>query len=528
MRRSWPLILAMVVGALLRLYNLEHFHSLDSDEAVYAQAAYALVSGQVPYRDFFFAGPPVSLYLSAAIVSISPSVVSVRALNAVIGILTIPILFRLSLRFYPSRTTAIGAGWLFAIFPYTAYLNKLGILENLLMFLLMLSLLFFMKGRTTGKARPLLLAGLLFGTAIMTKYSAVWMILPILGLLLWRRDLRSTLLVVAGILVVPAAVVLSLAATGVWDSFFVETIAWQFIRLGQEPEERLWSFFQYVAAVFPLLLLGVIPLAKRRHGPEEIILGIVILVVLLGQLAGRTLFFHYYVMLTPLLCVLAARGIEIAARKVWLTLQRVVNRAEAAHKILALRLLAVAAVGILLVVPYASVVERTYSEPLPAAGAMFDDGTSGALAREKREIAWYIEAVTASTDLIWTSDAGLAFLSHRLIVPAQVRYWRFQGFFEDVWGYSGIDKYRGAIPGYPNGLIELSMILESWEAFRPKVIVLVRTGAVDFFVWHGIQNSDTYQAGLAAYVLANYHLGPLVQGVGSTFYPSNTEVWVRN
>ena len=527
MSKSWFLALAMVVGAILRTYNLEHFHALDSDEGVYAQAAFTLLSGQVPYRDFFFAGPPAYLYLSAVTTSISPSILAIRALNAVIGVLTIPALYYLSVQVYPSRRTATVAAWLLAVFPYSAYMNKLGIIENLLALLLVLGLLFFFKGWEAGSFQLLLFSGLLFGTALMTKYSAVWAILPLFAILVVRRHPRRVLPLAVGISLVPAAVTLTFAATGIFDAFYTETIAWQTIRLGQEPGERIWSFFLYMAAVFPLLLLGAIGLVKSRHEPNMPILGIVILVVLLGQLAGRTLFFHYYVMLTPLLCIFAARGIEVAASEGQNTLRAAFNRAERGQRRAAIRRIAYAVAGLLLLVPYAIVVGSMYRDPLPASGALFDDGTAGALAREKLEIARYIRTASEPRDRIWTSDAGLAFLSQRLIVPAEVDYWRFQGFFEDVWGYSGTTHYRGAIPGYPDGLVTLSQIRDSWRALQPKLIIMVRTSPVDDFVWNGIRNPDTNQTGLADYVLANYDLGPFIEGVGSTFYPSNTEIWVR-
>lgn len=528
LRRTGPVLLVIAVGAVLRFYNLQYFHSLDSDEAVYAQAAYALAAGQIPYRDFFYASPPLYLYLNALAVAISPSLESIRTLNVLIGLFTIPVLYQLSLRFYRSPRTAYIAVGLYAIYPYTVYMNKLGTIENTLTLLVTAGLLLFMKSRASSSPWASLLPGLVFGAALMTKYSAVWIMIPIVAILVWRRDVKKAIAFVIGAAVIPALAVVVLVAAGLWDSFWVETVEWQFLRLGQDFGERVWSFFQYATAVFPLLLLSVVPFTKRERNPEERFLGVFILVPLLGHLAGKTLFFHYFVILTPLLCISAARGLEIAVPKVRDAIRSALSGGDGRRSFFIHRQVAFAVFGILLLVPYVTVVNGTYGAPLPGAGAMFDDGSSGTLAGAKFLVAAYVRAVTSASDVIWTSDAGIAFLAHRLIVPAQVDHWRFQGFFEDIWGYTGTTRFRGSIPGYPDGLVTLAQIQQSWETYRPKVIVIVRTVPVDDFIWNGIHNPAMDQAGLAAYIVSNYHLGPIVQGLSSTVNPSNAEIWVRN
>lgn len=133
----------------------------------------------------------------------------------------------------------------------------------------------------------------------------------------------------------------------------------------------------------------------------------------------------------------------------------------------------------------------------------------------------YIHDLTNPSDKIWTTEASLGFFAQRLIVAPHSEYWRFQGFFQDVWGYGWTpDDYRGPISGYPNGLFTLHDIQLAWENEKPRVIVIVNSSWVDYFIWHGINNTYHMEEGLANYVQSHYQLV-------KTFHSQNIEVWIR-
>jgi hypothetical protein len=139
----------------------------------------------------------------------------------------------------------------------------------------------------------------------------------------------------------------------------------------------------------------------------------------------------------------------------------------------------------------------------------------------------FIQNVTGPNDKIWTSDAEIAFLAHRIIIVPSVRYWRFQGFFEDVWGYTGT-LYRGPIEGYPSGLVSLGQISATIQADNPKAIVIKGTSYADYYMWQGINNKDFQEAGLSNLIQASYYLGLELNGTGPTFNSPDIEVWVHD
>lgn len=83
------LVLILLIAAALRIYNLVYFHDLDSDEAVYAQATFALSRGLLPYKEVFLAHPPVYYYLAYPFVLSSPSVYSFRLFNVILSLCTL-------------------------------------------------------------------------------------------------------------------------------------------------------------------------------------------------------------------------------------------------------------------------------------------------------------------------------------------------------------------------------------------------------------------------------------------------------
>jgi hypothetical protein len=109
-----------------------------------------------------------------------------------------------------------------------------------------------------------------------------------------------------------------------------------------------------------------------------------------------------------------------------------------------------------------------------------------------------------------------------MILAPNSEYWKFQGFFQDVWGYAWTrEDYRGPIPGYPEGLVTLDNIREAWEIEKPKVILFLKTSLVDQFIWDGISNPYTTQEGLAIYVRSHYY------SISQSSF-EDVEVWVRN
>jgi hypothetical protein len=515
------LILSM--AAFLRFYNLVYFHDLESDEAVYAQAAFAVSKGYVLYKDIFFASPPVYLYMESVITYFSPNLWPIRAFNVLLGLGTTTLIILLAREIYASNSLSLIAGTLYAFYPFAIYVNKLALIDNGLTFFLTLSLLFFAKYFFSQKKdlKLLIVSGLLAGLSLLTKYSALYVLVVPFILLMYKRRPSRALVFVFCTSLLPLAFFIVLIASNTWPYFCEQTIVWQMIRFGQNWSEKLWSFSSYFATVFPLFLLLIPALTYCEE--KDLFPSLWYFVPMLIMLFGKTLFLHYFVMLTPPLCILAAKPINFAL--VRLRNQKINFRRALLSATIRRRVLQLIAV-LIVIMNFHFLVSQIYGNNWLMLDAPFTNPAHEEKLKAKMNAATYINRLTSSNEKIWTSDASLAFLAHRMILEPCSDLWKFQGFFEDVWGYSG-EFYRGPIVNYPEGLISLQDILNAWKEYPPEVIVIIRTGYVDQYIWYGIHNSYTNQSGLSDYILSNYDLGPEINGCSSTFYPQNIEIWVK-
>ncbi len=536
MRRDYVILSSIiVVGFAMRVYNLTEFHVLESDEAIYIQAAHVFVAGQMPYRDFFYASPPLFLVFEAGVISLNHSLFSVRFLAVSYGMVTLVSVWYLALVLSGSKLRAHIAALAYAVLPYAVYFDKIALLEGLLSTLVAAGLVFFWRANKglseTGRAhfairRDYLFSGVLMGMALLTKFSAVLVAAPLL-LYFYRKSRRRYAywyLLGAGAIV--SAFVLWLITFGLLEAFLVETVVWQLTRFQHSPFEKLWGLFLYFAWVYPVLaLILVSAVLFRSSSPRSYVLPLYVLPVVLFSMGG-TVFIHYFVYLTPLLCVALAESLPWPynngqVRKIIPLAGRKRNFANIVPR------LSVVVVSGIVVLNYAFLVYMAYGGFWPGVQLAIDNPAEDPNIQEKRLVAWYINQVAPPGEPIWTSDASIAFLAERKIISANVTFWRFQGFFQDIWAYDLTGNYHGPLPGYPDGLVTLKQIGEGWEITPPSVIVIIRSSGVDNFVWNGISNIDTNQTGLGGFVMERYELGPIISGIGSTFYPSNIEVWVR-
>jgi len=138
--------------------------------------------------------------------------------------------------------------------------------------------------------------------------------------------------------------------------------------------------------------------------------------------------------------------------------------------------------------------------------------------RKKMAVAAYIRGITNENDKIWTTEADIAFFAGRMIVTPQSEVWKFQGFYEDLWGYFG-KTYIG-YTNYPEGLVTIDEFQRALEEEKPKIVVMLTEFKVtDYLVWNGIENPNSNQTGLANYILTHYYLN-------CTLY--DMEIYVRN
>lgn len=509
----------LTVGAFLRVFNLLFFHALDSDEAVYTQVVFAMTRGYIPYKNVCFVHPPVYLYIEYLFMLVNPNLWSIRLFNVLLGIATVCIIFCLCKLLY-SEKVALIASVIYALYPLAIYSNKLAIVENGLTFFTTLMIYLFAKYLKKSSIKDLYLSGLFAGISFMTKYTAISSIVALVlfaTLRFFKKNLKHLFLFIASTIAFPLVIFLFLLITGVWPYFFMQTIYWHLIRFGMPFHEKLWFFSQIFVSLLPLFLLAL-PTIHDNIGEWGCELMMSWFFVPLAVLAlSKIIFLHYAFSLMPPISILAARSVDRYIPKITLS--------NFPHQILNLEKLWKAFVVLLtisiLIVGLETLFNLSYGVRWFFVENVVGTKYHETLLQTQMTVGNYINGVTSPGDMIWTTDASIAFFAKRVIVAPNSEHWKFQGFFQDVWGYGWTpDDYRGPISGYPQGLITLRDILTAWENEKPKVIVILRTSWVDYFIWSGINNTYHTEKGLADYIKSHYQ-------IEATFYLQNIEVWIK-
>lgn len=530
-RIAEPTIMALVLllGLLMRTFNLLYFHTLDTDEAIYVQTMYSVTQGLTPYRDVFFAHPPFYLFYGNLILGLAPNLWVWRFSNVILGLSTVVLLYFLGRNLY-DRKLAVIASAIYAFYPLIVYTNKLGLLENLQTLLLTAMFLLFSKYNQLTSKRYLYFSGVLGGLSLMTKYSSLYVMGGLLLYMIYKRvRINGVVVFLLGVFTSTTSVLGPIILSGLWPDFYVETIGWQFIRFEMSSFEKFWSFFQFIAATFPLLLLAAPTIANPRKDGDKIML-LWFGIPMVSMVFGKVLFLQHLLIVLAPYSLLAARSLQDLPAALSKLRGTDVGKTPYIPRFTrsAMRKFLIRLILLLIIVTETSLLIRQYygDDPL-FLGLQFGSPVMTEATQAQILAASYISNITAPGDKIWTTDAGIAFLAQRTIAIPDVRYWRFQGFFQDVWGYSG-SSYRGPLPSYPLGLLSLGEILATLQKYNPEVLVIVRTSSVDHYIWQGISNENHRETGLAEYIRRAYHLGPELNGIGSTFYPQNIEIWVRN
>ena len=246
------LIFALAYAVILFL-NLAN-STLQWDEVIHLNAGLNIQSGlygKVLSGAFY---PP--LYDSITSVffqAFGASVVSARLVPAMFSVLSLWAVFELAYSMYNGKT-ALFSAVLLGIMPGYFWLSSIAMIETMLLFFFMVSLLFFFRWLQTKQNRILVFSGLALGLGVLTKYqilvAGVIMIVSILFLArgwLKRALTRFTLLIIAAVLVVIPWIVIAyqIYATKIFSQWLYA------LQIGN-PERSLYSD-RYPSPIFYLI-----------------------------------------------------------------------------------------------------------------------------------------------------------------------------------------------------------------------------------------------------------------------------------
>ena len=517
------LIVALILAFFLRLVNLLYFHGLESDEALYAQVISALSNGYIPYKDIFVGHPPVYFYLAMPFFMVFPSLYTIRLYNVLLGLVNLFLIFVICRSVYNDKIATIAA-LVYALYPFAIYSSKLVLVDNAAALFITLSVLVLVEYIRKKKSKNILFCGLFAGLSCMTKFTGISVSIAIFLFILFRlRKVKDTVLYVLGLIIFPILTLIALLNTGIWEYFYTQTIEWQLIRFGLYPIEKLWFEVQGIAILSPLITFTTLAVVKGKSKVYEELMVFLFLVPLAFILLFKVVFLQYFIILLFPLCVLSARFLDK-----YFPLNAVVFKKRSFFKIKhSKKNIVKAAVLILVVISFYTKLAWIYGGDWFLTLSCVYNTDQHRLLEKQIMVGNYIKNITDKNEKIWSSNAAFSFLSERLIVPPQSEYWKFQGFFPDVWGYQwSTGDYREPIIGHPNGLFRLIDIQRAWEEEKPKLIIIDRNSTVDYFVWSGINNINHVELGLSEYIQKNYR--QVTDEEGRNLAIIGVDVWERN
>lgn len=310
------LFLVVGVGAALRFWNINML-GYNSDEAVYTGQAAAL-SGDAAlsqYFPIFRAHPMVFQYTLSLFFSVfGVHDILGRSLVAIIGLVTVLLVFRIGADLYGTWTGIVAAG-LMAIMPYHVVVTRQVLLDGPLTFCTTLTLLMLVRFSLTGRTVYLMGVGAGLGLTFLTKETGFVLAAAAFAFLALTPQIKVRFwpLVAAGAcMMIPIAMFpLSIALAGKSDTAR-SYLVWQLLR----PSNHPWTFFPTVVppAMGWLVLIsafgGLVLLRKDRTWRETLLLAWIMIPACLFQV-WPVKGFQYLLPIAPAVAILAARTLTL-------------------------------------------------------------------------------------------------------------------------------------------------------------------------------------------------------------------------
>jgi 4-amino-4-deoxy-L-arabinose transferase-like glycosyltransferase len=286
------------VSIVIRLFFI---HPTFSDENFYFNVAKVVSEGEIPYKDFFLAHPPLQIYTLALFFRFfGVSFLLGKILILIISSLTVFLLFLISRELFDEKTAFI-ASLVFLLTPAFLAFSGMGYGMWEATLLVLASMYFMIKNKLS-------LALIAFISAIFFRYLAI-IYLPFLILFLYLRKEKTKkfLLLFFGLFLLSFILLFSLFGS----NYIRQTVYYQiFSKTQLTAQTQYWgigifffflalisSFVAYVEKDRILLLLALTPLIADS----------VILLIL------RQIFYHYFLISLPF-CVIALSRVLISSK----------------------------------------------------------------------------------------------------------------------------------------------------------------------------------------------------------------------
>jgi len=185
--------ISIVSAAITHGYHLFLYPLYTTDEGIYMQQAWSVLreARLSPYT-YFYDHAPAGWLVIAAWIEILPgqfqtfgnAINTGRVLMLLLHLVNVYFLFRITEKLTGSLLAALFACFLFSFSPLAVFYQRKVLLDNVMVFWLLLSLYLVLRGDR--RVMTAMLAGLAFGLAVITKENAIFFA-PALAFLLFRQ-----------------------------------------------------------------------------------------------------------------------------------------------------------------------------------------------------------------------------------------------------------------------------------------------------------------------------------------------------
>lgn len=307
-KKSWILFIVIIIFFLVVIKERVITYSLNSDENAYFYMAKLISEGNLPYRDFFFAHPPLQLFILALIFKIFGFNFILLKLVPILSII-LSSFFLFKIIKYKFGNLAALIGVVLFLFEYNLIRSSTqasGINETLLFILL--GFYYFIKNKN-------IISGLFFGLAGLTGlYSAIPIIIFLFYLLIKNRKEFLNFLLGFSIFFI-----INLIFFIISNNFITQVYLYHLMK----PEEySLYSPFVLLIVIeknivlFLSLVLFLIFYKQLKDIRYIKLILLIVITYIIFFLFLKRPFIFYYILIFPFLAIIGAIGIIELLKKI--------------------------------------------------------------------------------------------------------------------------------------------------------------------------------------------------------------------
>jgi Gpi18-like mannosyltransferase len=298
------LILILILSVVIRLFLL---HPTFSDESFYFNVGKQIINGKFPYKDFFFAHPPLQIYVLAFLFKIfGTSFLVGKLLSLTTSTLSVLLIYLILKELYDKKSGFL-ATLIFLVTPAFLSFSTIGYGMWEAVLFVLLSIYLIIKNKLN-------FAGLSFLIAILFRYIAL-LYLPFLIVLLYLRKQKLKTFSVWFLSTTFFSILLIISIFG--SQYIEQTISYQiFSKISMEAsgvQMQYWSIGYF------FIFLALISIVTAYVSKDKILLLfssyplIIDIIILLGL---KLFFYHYFLISLALFIIALGRTLIISKERI--------------------------------------------------------------------------------------------------------------------------------------------------------------------------------------------------------------------